>query len=165
MRAGEKGLELICDIPSNIPHLVLGDTDRLRQVLVNLLGNAIKFTDRGEIVLQAEVQQQQSDSVELHFAIRDTGIGVPKEKQAMIFESFVQADGSSRRKYGGTGLGLTISTRLVAMMGGRIWLESEPGQGSTFHFTAKFDLPQPARGKASPQRTGQPGRHLRSGGG
>ena len=117
-------------------------------MLVNLLGNAIKFTDRGEVILQADVQQTQNNIVELHFAVRDTGIGVPKEQQGVIFESFVQADGSSRRKYGGTGLGLTISTRLVSMMGGRIWLESEPGQGSTFHFTAKFTLPQtPVRPK------------------
>ncbi len=150
LRAGEKGLELICDIPSSIPQLVLGDTERLRQVLVNLLGNAIKFTDRGEIILQAQVQEKHDDSVELHFTIRDTGIGVPKEKQEMIFESFVQADGSSRRKYGGTGLGLTICTRLVAMMGGRIWLESEPGQGSTFQFTAIFRLPQPSGEKRPP---------------
>ena len=144
LRAGEKGLELICDIPSSIPQLVLGDTERLRQVLVNLLGNAIKFTDRGEIILQAHLEEKEDDSVHLHFTIRDTGIGVPKEKQELIFESFVQADGSSRRKYGGTGLGLTICTRLVAMMGGRIWVESEPGQGSTFHFTARFQLPEPS---------------------
>jgi two-component system sensor histidine kinase/response regulator len=141
LRAGEKSLDLVCDIPSNIPRIVQGDPDRLRQVLINLLGNAIKFTDRGEVVLQADVLHSQHDAVELHFAVRDTGIGVPKEKQSAIFESFVQADGSSRRKYGGTGLGLTISTRLVAMMGGRIWLESEPGQGSTFHFTCKFQMP------------------------
>jgi CheY-like chemotaxis protein len=141
VRAGEKNLELVCDIPYNIPHAVEGDPDRLRQVLVNLLGNAIKFTDRGEVVLQAQVQKTQNDSVELHFAVRDTGIGIPKEQQEKIFESFVQADGSSRRRHGGTGLGLTISTRLVSMMGGRIWLESEPGQGSTFHFSAKFTQP------------------------
>ena len=150
LRAGEKGLELICDIPSNIPVLVLGDTERLRQVLVNLLGNAIKFTDRGEIILQAHLQQKQGHSAELHFTIRDTGIGVPKEKQEAIFESFVQADGSSRRRYGGSGLGLTISSRLVAMMGGRIWMESEPGQGSTFHFTVKFILPEPYGEKRIP---------------
>ena len=141
LRAGEKKLELVCDIPYNLPHIVQGDPDRLRQVLVNLLGNAIKFTDRGEVILQAEVQQTQNHIVELHFAVRDTGIGIPKEQQSVIFESFVQADGSSRRRYGGTGLGLTISTRLVSILGGRIWLESEPGQGSTFHFTAKFTLP------------------------
>ncbi len=141
LRAGEKNLDLVCDVPLNIPRMVQGDPDRLRQVLVNLLGNAIKFTDRGEVVLQADVLHSQNDAVELHFAVRDTGIGVPKEKQSAIFESFVQADGSSRRKYGGTGLGLTISTRLVGMMGGRIWLESDPGQGSTFHFTSKFQVP------------------------
>jgi len=141
LRAGEKKLELVCDIPYNLPHIVQGDPDRLRQVLVNLLGNAIKFTDRGEVILQAEVQETQNHIVELHFAVRDTGIGIPKEQQGVIFESFVQADGSSRRRYGGTGLGLTISTRLVRLMGGRIWLESEPGQGSTFHFTARFTLP------------------------
>ena len=141
LRAGDKKLELVCDIPYNLPHIVQGDPDRLRQVLVNLLGNAIKFTDRGEVILQVEVQQTQNHIVDLHFAVRDTGIGIPKEQQGVIFESFVQADGSSRRRYGGTGLGLTISTRLVSLMGGRIWLESEPGQGSTFHFTAKFTLP------------------------
>jgi two-component system, sensor histidine kinase and response regulator len=140
--AGEKHLELVCDVHSGVPQVVAGDPMRLRQVVVNLLGNAIKFTDHGEIVLQAEVLQVQDSSIELHFIVRDTGIGIPKEKQAVIFEAFAQADGSSRRKYGGTGLGLTISTRLVAMMGGRTWLESEPGQGSTFHFTAKFQVAQ-----------------------
>jgi PAS domain S-box-containing protein len=136
--AGEKRLELVCDICSDVPDVVAGDPSRLRQVVVNLLGNAFKFTDRGEIVLQAEVQQLLDQSVELRFTVRDTGIGIPKNKQGVIFEAFAQADGSSTRKYGGTGLGLTISNRLVAMMGGRIWLESEPGQGSAFHFTAKF---------------------------
>ena len=138
--ASNKKLELVCDIHSDVPQAVAGDAARLRQVLVNLLGNAFKFTDRGEIVLQAEVQQFHQRSVELHLAVRDTGIGIAKEKQGQIFEAFVQADGSSTRRYGGTGLGLTISNRLVAMMGGRIWLESAPGQGSTFHFTAKFEL-------------------------
>ena len=139
--AGEKNVELVCDIRSDVPSVIVSDPTRLRQVIVNLLGNAVKFTDRGEIVLQVEIQQLQERHVELHFAVRDTGIGIPKEKQELIFEAFAQADGSSRRKYGGTGLGLTISTRLVAAMGGRIWLESEPGQGSTFHFTVKGELP------------------------
>ena len=138
--AGEKRLELVCDIASDVPDVVAGDPTRLRQVVVNLLGNAFKFTDRGEIVLQAEVQQLLDQSVELRFTVRDTGIGIPKGKQGLIFEAFAQADGSSTRKYGGTGLGLTISNRLVAMMGGRIWLESESGQGSAFHFTARFGL-------------------------
>jgi PAS domain S-box-containing protein len=142
VRAGEKGLELVCDIRSDVPQAVAGDPARLRQVVVNLLGNAVKFTDRGEVILQAEIQQKQESGVELHFAVRDTGIGIPKDKQDLIFGAFTQADSSATRKYGGTGLGLTISSRLVAMMGGRIWLESEPGRGSTFHFTAKFGLAQ-----------------------
>jgi two-component system sensor histidine kinase/response regulator len=139
--AGEKNVELVCDIRSDVPGVIITDPTRLRQVIVNLLGNAVKFTDRGEIVLQVEIQQARERDIELHFAVRDTGIGVPREKQQLILEAFAQADGSSRRKYGGTGLGLTISTRLVAAMGGRIWLESEPGQGSAFHFTVKCEIP------------------------
>jgi two-component system, sensor histidine kinase and response regulator len=138
--ASDKNLELICDIHSGVPEAVAGDMTRLRQVLVNLLGNAFKFTDQGEVVLRVDVQQFYDRSVALHFTVHDTGIGIAKEEQGLIFEAFVQADGSSTRKYGGTGLGLTISNRLVSMMGGRIWLESEPGKGTTFHFTAKFDL-------------------------
>jgi PAS domain S-box-containing protein len=138
--AAEKHLELVCDIRSDVPQLVAGDATRLRQVVVNLLGNALKFTERGEIVLHTEVQQIDEQAVELHFTVHDTGIGIPKDKQELIFEAFAQADGSSTRRYGGTGLGLTISNRLVAMMVGRMWLESAPGQGSTFHFTARFDL-------------------------
>jgi PAS domain S-box-containing protein len=145
--AAEKHLELVSDIHSDIPDLVAGDPIRLRQVAVNLLGNAIKFTDRGEVVLQAEVQLIENNNVEVHFIVRDTGIGISQDKQALIFEAFAQADGSSSRKYGGTGLGLTISSQLVAMMGGRIWLESELGQGSTFHFTARFELLQTATEK------------------
>jgi two-component system, sensor histidine kinase and response regulator len=148
IRAGSKNLELVCDIRPNIPARVVGDEKRLRQVIVNLLGNAIKFTDRGEVVMQVEMHEAKDNDVELHFLVRDTGIGIPKEKHELIFGAFSQADGSSSRTYGGTGLGLTISSRLVAMMGGRIWLESEPGRGSTFHFTAKFKLArggEPAR--------------------
>jgi PAS domain S-box-containing protein len=145
--AGEKHVELVCDINSNVPEVVAGDPIRLRQVVVNLLGNAIKFTDRGEVVLQAEVEQIENNNLEVHFIVRDTGIGISKDKQGLIFEAFAQADGSSSRKYGGTGLGLTISSHLVGMMGGRIWLESEPGRGSTFHFTARFELPQTATEK------------------
>ena len=141
LRASGKGLELVCDIPSSIPQFVLGDGDRLRQVVVNLLGNAIKFTDKGEVMLQVRAGEKQNEILELCFTIRDTGIGVPKDKQEKIFESFVQADGSARRRFGGTGLGLTICTRLVEMMGGRIWVESEPGRGSSFHFTSRFQLP------------------------
>jgi two-component system sensor histidine kinase/response regulator len=142
IRAGEKGLELACDIRSDVPQIVVGDPTRLRQIIVNLLGNAIKFTDQGEVVLQTEVKLLQEHSASLHFTIRDTGIGISTDKQKLIFEAFAQADSSPSRKYGGTGLGLAISTRLVEMMGGRIWLESEPGQGSTFHFTADIGLPQ-----------------------
>ncbi|MGB6200400.1 MAG: response regulator, partial [Candidatus Acidiferrales bacterium] len=151
VRAGEKGLELVCDIRPTVPEMVTGDSKRLRQVVVNLLGNAIKFTERGEVVLHVETQGGQAPGVELHFIVRDTGLGIPKDKQELIFGAFAQADGSSSRKYGGTGLGLTISSRLVEMMGGRIWLESEPGLGSTFHFTAKFrptQASQPVRGNA-----------------
>ena len=136
--ANEKRLELACDIRHDVPVTVIGDPVRLRQVLVNLLGNAIKFTDRGEVVLQVENHQAEADKLALHFTIRDTGIGIAKDKQQVIFEAFAQADGSSRRRHGGTGLGLTISARLVGMMGGRLWLESELGQGSTFHFTSEF---------------------------
>jgi len=142
--AGQKGVELVCDIRSDVPQIILADPIRLRQVVVNLLGNAVKFTDQGEVVLQVESTLLTGGAVELHFAIRDTGIGVPKEKQELIFESFAQADSSSKRKYGGTGLGLTISSRLVSMMGGKIWLESEPGQGSTFHFTVRCEIPPKA---------------------
>ena len=142
--ASAKGLELVCDIRSDVPNEVIGDPTRLRQVIVNLIGNAIKFTDRGEVVLHVEKENQTGEGITLHFAIQDSGIGISKDKQKLIFEAFAQADSSSRRKYGGTGLGLTISSRLVQMMGGRIWVESEPGEGSTFHFTAGFHLPQTA---------------------
>ena len=142
--AATKGLELVCDIRPDVPLEVVGDPTRLRQVIVNLLGNAIKFTDRGEVVLHVETTEKTSQGTSLHFAIQDSGIGISRDKQKLIFEAFAQGDSSSRRKYGGTGLGLTISSRLVEMMGGRIWVESEPGQGSTFHFTALFQLPQKA---------------------
>ncbi len=138
--AAAKGLELVCDFRPEVPSDVIGDPTRLRQVIVNLLGNAIKFTDRGEVVLHVEAEPQGDDNLLLHFAIQDTGIGISHDKQKLIFEAFAQADSSSRRKYGGTGLGLTISTRLVSMMGGKIWVESEPGQGSTFHFTSVFQM-------------------------
>jgi len=142
--AGKKGVELIIDLHAGVPIVVLGDPVRLRQVIVNLLGNAVKFTDQGEVVLQVESTLLPEGAAKLHFAIRDTGIGVPKDKQEMIFAAFSQADTSSKRKYGGTGLGLAISSRLVSMMGGKIWLESEPGQGSTFHFTVQIEVPSTA---------------------
>ena len=140
LRAQAKGLRLVCHIRSDVPRLLVGDHDRLRQVIVNLIGNAIEFTEQGEVILDVERESQSAGEVRLHFAVTDTGIGVPKEKQAVIFEVFEQADSSTRRRHGGMGLGLAISSRLVNLMGGRIWVESEVGRGSTFHFTARFDV-------------------------
>jgi two-component system, sensor histidine kinase and response regulator len=137
LRAHQKGLELVTDIQPGIPEVLVGDPVRLRQVLLNLLGNAVKFTDMGEVCLRVEREQMQ-EGVGLHFSVRDTGIGIPADRQKLIFEAFTQADNSTTRKYGGTGLGLTITSRLVALMGGRIWVESKAGEGSVFHFTAAF---------------------------
>jgi two-component system, sensor histidine kinase and response regulator len=139
-RAHDKGLELACFVPPEMPDFVVGDPVRLRQVILNLTGNAIKFTEKGEVVLRVELEARSSEGMSLHFTVSDTGIGIPAEKQAIIFEPFSQADTSTTRRFGGTGLGLSISSRLIAMMNGRIWLESEPGQGSTFHFTASFGI-------------------------
>jgi two-component system, sensor histidine kinase and response regulator len=135
LRADEKGLELLCDIGDDVPTIVRGDSVRLGQMLVNLVGNAIKFTGEGQVAVKVEVESTHSQNTVLHFVVADTGIGIPKDKQKAIFESFTQADSSTTREFGGTGLGLTITSRLAAMMGGRIWLESEPGKGSEFHFT------------------------------
>jgi two-component system, sensor histidine kinase and response regulator len=140
LRAQQKGLELNCHTCSEVPEVLVGDPSRLRQVAINLLGNAVKFTERGEVTLQVALHSEEADTAWLHFSIRDTGIGISSDKQATIFESFTQADGSTARRYGGTGLGLSISRRLVEMMGGRIWVESTPGEGSTFHFTAPFKV-------------------------
>jgi two-component system, sensor histidine kinase and response regulator len=141
-RAHDKGLELACEIPPDVPTHLLGDPTRLRQVLVNIAGNALKFTEKGEIVVTVKVAKSSTTDVELHFSVRDTGIGIPPARQKLIFEPFSQADGSTTRKYGGTGLGLTISTQLIEMMQGRIWLDSEWGHGSTFHFTMRFGVQQ-----------------------
>jgi signal transduction histidine kinase/CheY-like chemotaxis protein/HPt (histidine-containing phosphotransfer) domain-containing protein len=141
LRAQQKGLELACRMPGDVPEIVIGDAGRLRQIIVNLVGNAIKFTHVGEVVVAVELESRADQEVTLHFSVADTGIGIPAEKQALIFEAFSQADASTTRKYGGTGLGLTISRQLVDMMGGRLWVESEVDRGSTFHFTAKFGLP------------------------
>ncbi len=135
--AHQKGLEIACDVSAAVPALVSGDPIRLRQILLNLIGNAIKFTSQGEIIVRVEAQNAAGGEIPLHFQVIDTGIGIPEDKQKVIFEAFAQADGSSTREYGGTGLGLTISSRLVEMMGGRIWVESKPGQGSNFHFTIR----------------------------
>jgi PAS domain S-box-containing protein len=137
-RAHEKGLELICELDEHIPDRVVGDPGRLRQVLTNLIGNAVKFTERGEIVVGVQLRGQTADQYDLEFSVLDTGIGIALEKQGLIFEAFAQADGSTTRRYGGTGLGLAISARIVALMGGKIAVESEPGVGSTFHFNGLF---------------------------
>ena len=142
VRAGEKGLELACHIAPGAPDVLLGDPGRLRQVLLNVMGNAVKFTTAGEVVVRVTTEQAASDHVMLHFAVEDTGIGIPLDKQQQIFQAFTQADSSTTRRYGGTGLGLAIALRLVELMGGRMWVESDVGRGSTFHFTAGFDRPQ-----------------------
>jgi signal transduction histidine kinase/CheY-like chemotaxis protein/HPt (histidine-containing phosphotransfer) domain-containing protein len=148
LRAHEKGLELIEDVQPDVPGTLIGDPTRLRQILLNLLGNAIKFTWQGEVVLRVKTEARTESSVVLHFSITDTGIGIPEDRQKVIFEAFTQADNSTTRRYGGTGLGLTISSQLVEMMGGRLWVESETGKGSTFQFTASFGLGKSPVGKA-----------------
>ena len=139
-QAFKKGLELACDLRPNTPERVLGDPSRLRQVVTNLVGNAIKFTAQGEVLVRVETDLLEPPSVVLHFSVTDTGIGIPSDKQQVIFEAFTQADGSSTRKFGGTGLGLSIAAQIVEMMDGRIWVDSEVGKGSTFHFTARLGL-------------------------
>ena len=140
VRADEKGLELLCEVAREVPEVARGDITRLRQVLLNLVGNAIKFTNEGEVAVRVRQEAKEERALLLHFTVSDTGIGIPKEKKEMIFDPFSQADSSTTRKYGGTGLGLTISARLVRMMGGRIWVESEEGRGSHFHFTVRLQV-------------------------
>jgi PAS domain S-box-containing protein len=144
-RADQKGLELACHIHRDVPDALVGDPLRLRQVVINLVGNAIKFTEHGEVVLQVETESRDDGNIHLRFSVTDTGIGVPPEKQAMIFEAFSQADSTTTRRYGGTGLGLAISAQLVELMGGRISVESQPGRGSTFLFSMLFEVQQPGR--------------------
>jgi PAS domain S-box-containing protein len=152
--AEEKRLKLACEISPRIPDRLVGDPARLRQIVVNLLGNAIKFTVRGEVSLQAEdMGLSDHRDVWLHCVVADTGIGIPAAKHKTIFEAFVQADGATTRRFGGTGLGLTISARLVEMMGGRIWVESEEGSGSRFHFTVRLGRLQPVE---SPRPAAEP---------
>jgi len=147
LRADKKNLELAWRTQPDVPDVVIGDPARLRQVVINLVGNAIKFTDCGEVVLrvrrlaEAAIAQSSDSAVTLQFSIIDTGIGISEEKQKLVFEAFEQADNSTTRRYGGTGLGLTISTKIIELMGGRIWLESQPRQGTKFHFTACLALP------------------------
>ena len=139
-RAHQKDLELGCHIQADLPHGVLGDPIRLRQIVLNLVGNAIKFTEKGEVMLQVERRSQSASSLELHFVVSDTGIGIPEEKQETIFGAFEQVDSSTTRKYGGTGLGLSISAELVKLMGGTMWVESKERRGSRFHFTVMLEI-------------------------
>ena len=138
LRARQKGLDLDCNVSDDVPKALVGDPDRLRQIVVNLVGNAIKFTESGRVTVDVTMASEDASSAELHFQVKDTGIGIPRDKQHSIFEAFTQADGSATRKYGGTGLGLSICSKLVALMGGRIWVESESGKGSAFQFVARF---------------------------
>jgi PAS domain S-box-containing protein len=154
LRAQQKGLELVCHIRPKVPEGLVGDPNRLRRIVVNLVGNAVKFTERGEVVLRVAAESLSESEVVLRFAVTDTGIGVPEDKREQIFRPFVQADSSTTRKYGGTGLGLAISTQLVELMRGRIWVESRVGQGSTFHFTAHFDLQKPLARRRVPRELG-----------
>ena len=149
-RAHSKGLELVCDVASAVPAIVLGDAHRLRQVIVNLVGNAIKFTNRGEIVLTVRVKDCPQREVVLECSVSDTGIGIAPEKQKHIFDAFEQADNSMKRRFGGTGLGLAISTRLVRLMGGKIGVKSRVGSGSRFYFTCRFGLPAQQQGPHLP---------------
>ena len=138
LRADQKKLELACSIHPDVPVNVVGDPGRLRQILVNLIANAVKFTERGEVLVRVQCLSRCGQELELQFSVTDTGIGIPPEKHSSIFEAFAQADTSTTRNYGGSGLGLAISSRLVGMMGGRMWVESAAGRGSTFYFTARF---------------------------
>ena len=157
VKAQEKeDLEVLFNLDSQVPNFLVGDSLRLNQILVNLGNNAIKFTEKGEIVVTTKISKRSDDKVTLQFSVRDTGIGMTAEQQAKLFQAFSQADTSTTRKYGGTGLGLTISKRLVNMMGGEIWIESESGKGTTFHFTADFGL-----GKETVKRRFEPAPDLR----
>jgi signal transduction histidine kinase len=147
--ATQKGLELRRRLAPGLPSLVAGDPIRVRQVLLNLIGNAVKFTTSGWIALEADMEAADEHGLLLHFTVSDSGLGIPADKHEVIFDAFRQVDGSTTRKYGGTGLGLAICARLVDLMGGRIWVDSEPGRGSTFHFTARF-------GKAPEDKDGAP---------
>src|SRR5262249_8261758 len=151
MRAHRKGLELVCQVQPDAPDALIGDAGRLRQVLLNLVGNAIKFTEHGEVAVQVEAARPAGPhEVLLRFTLRDTGIGIPTDKQERIFQAFEQEDTSTARKYGGTGLGLTIAARLVALMGGQISVDSVRGRGSIFAFTARFAIqPHPAEPTAA----------------
>jgi len=151
LAAHERRLELACHFEADVPDAVVGDIGRLRQIIIYLVGNAVKFTEHGEVIVHVETEWVRADEVSLHVSVRDSGIGIPAEKQRLIFSAFSQADGSTTRKYGGTGLGLTICRQLVEMMGGRIWVESQPEAGSVFHFTARFGRSSAVAADASSQ--------------
>jgi signal transduction histidine kinase/DNA-binding response OmpR family regulator len=151
LRAHQKRLELVCHVPPDVPDGVVGDPGRLRQIVINLVGNAIKFTERGEVAVHVALAEQSADTLLLHVRVSDTGMGIPKEKQRLIFEAFTQADGSTCRRHGGTGLGLAICSQLVQMMHGKIWVESEPGKGSTFHFTLQLGSSAEAEVRGDPR--------------
>jgi len=153
-KAHEKRIELAFRVAPDVPESLLGDPDRFRQIVLNLVGNALKFTEIGEVIVEVELEKKTDDTIDLHFSVRDTGIGIPKEKHSGIFDTFAQADGSTSRRYGGTGLGLAVSSQLVDLMGGRIWVESEPGQGSTFHFTACFTVGEDEKCQIAPEPAG-----------
>ncbi len=144
LRAAEKGVELTYLVPPDVPDMLTGDPGRLRQIIINLVGNALKFTEQGEIVVAVTIDTLDDSHVDLHFVVSDTGIGIPLDKQKQIFEAFSQADSSTTRRYGGTGLGLTISMQLVKLMDGQLWVESEAGKGSEFHFTVRFGISEDA---------------------
>ncbi len=158
-RATEKNIELACQVSTRVPDGLRGDSTRIRQILMNLVGNAIKFTDHGEVFVMVEREQENPsashpDAICLHFVVTDTGIGIPENKQEIIFESFVQADGSMTRKYGGTGLGLSICSQLVSLMGGRIWVDSALGHGSSFHFTVNLEIEHDTAAEEKPSELG-----------
>jgi signal transduction histidine kinase len=167
--ARQKGLTMQTRVDDDVPATVMADPVRLRQVLLNLVGNAIKFTEQGEVAVHVSIrtdeQPSEANRLCLHVGVRDTGIGIPLEKQRMVFEAFTQADASTTRQYGGTGLGLSISAKLAALMGGRLWVESEPGAGSHFHFTAMLDRADAAfaraRGRSPSTDARWPARQLR----
>ncbi len=152
VRARQSGLELTCEILPDVPERVVGDLNRLRQIIINLVGNAIKFTAQGQVGLRISLDSQTPHDLQLHFVVTDTGMGIAEEKQQLIFEAFSQADGSTARRFGGTGLGLSISTQLVALMGGKIWVESALGHGSQFHFTGSFGEASQVAGVSSSGR-------------
>jgi signal transduction histidine kinase len=151
LRAQQKGLELSLHVDPQVVDIVAGDPVRLRQIIVNLVGNAIKFTSSGGVTLAVQNESQDDQHAMLRFTVTDTGIGIPPERQKEIFSAFTQADNSTTRKYGGTGLGLTISRPLTELLGGRMWVESEAGKGSSFHFTARLGIVPEAKDKRASQ--------------